>query len=295
MGRRDVIDLVDGIVDRCSPIQANRTLVVLKIFFGWCVDRDIIAADPTARVKKLTKEMPRERILTAPEIAAFWHGCDAIGEPFGPLFQLLLLTAQRKSEIAHLEWPGTGKRLEIAGAKYKTGRPHAVPLPEAAAAILAKRPKVGGCSYVFNTTGKTPVSGFSKAKGELDAAMLAHLRKGAAEPDKVTLPGWRIHDLRRTARSGLSQLGIRPDVGERVLGHVIGGVAGVYDRHTYDPRCGTLSILGLRMCRRSPTRRRRGGWCGSGGRGHEGKASPRLSNDRIFRRPALPICAQAPS
>lgn len=238
IGRRDVIDLVDGIVGRGSPIQANRTLVVLKIFFGWCVDRDIIAADPTARVKKPTKEAPRERILTAPEIAAFWHACDAIGEPFGPLFKLLLLTAQRKSEIAHLEWPeidADSKRIEIAGAKYKTGRPHAVPLSEAAAAILAKQSKIDGCSYVFSTTGKTPVSGFSKAKGEMDAAMLAHLRKGAPETDKVMLPGWRIHDLRRTARSGLSQLGIRPDIGERVLGHVIGGVAGVYDRHTYEP------------------------------------------------------------
>lgn len=237
--RRDVIELVDAIVDRGSPVQANRTLVVLKIFFGWCLDRDIIAADPTARVKKPTKETSRERILSAPEIAAFWHGCEEIGEPFGPLFKLLLLTAQRKSEIAHLEWPELDtdrKRIEIAGSKYKTGRPHAVPLSEAAADILAKQPRIDGCSYVFSTTGKTPVSGFSKAKGELDAAMLAYLRKDAPEPDKVMVPGWRIHDLRRTARSGLSELGVRPDIGERILGHVIPGIAGVYDRATYEPQ-----------------------------------------------------------
>jgi integrase len=230
--RRDVIELVDGVVDRGSPVQANRTLVVLKIFFGWCVDRDIIDADPTARVKKPTKEIPRERTLTAPEIAAFWHICDDIGEPFGSLFKLLLLTAQRKSEIAHLEWSeiqADKRRIEIAGAKYKTGRPHAVPLSEAAWAILSTRPKIEGCKYVFSTNGTTPVSGFSKAKAQIDTAMKED-RVGA------TIQGWRLHDLRRTARSGLSELGIRPDIGERILGHVIGGVAGIYDRGSYEPQ-----------------------------------------------------------
>lgn len=232
--RREVIDLIDDIAER-APTQGNRTLTVLKIFFGWAVDRDIIEADPTNRVRKPSKETQRERILTAPEIGAFWHGCDAIGEPFGEVLQLLLLTAQRKSEIAHLEWDefeSAKQRIAIAGAKYKTGRPHAVPLSDAAFAILKGRSRIEGCRFVFSTNGNVPVAAFSKAKVRLDAAMLAYLRQGDPE---ATLPGWRIHDLRRTARSGLSQLGIRPDIGERVLGHVIGGVAGVYDRHTYEP------------------------------------------------------------
>jgi integrase len=86
---------------------------------------------------------------------------------------------------------------------------------------------------MFTTNGETPVSAFSKAKVRLDAAMLARLRQ--TDPT-ATLQGWRLHDLRRTARSGLSELGIRPDIGERILGHVIGGVAGIYDRGSYEPQ-----------------------------------------------------------
>jgi integrase len=150
--RREVIDLIDDIAAR-APTQANRTLTILSIFFGWALDRDIIENDPTNRVRKPTKETPRERVLTAPEIAAFWHGCEAIGEPFGQLFKLLLLTAQRKSEIAHLEWTeieSDKQRVEIAGAKYKTGKPHGYPLPAAAFAILSTRRKIDGCKYVHD-------------------------------------------------------------------------------------------------------------------------------------------------
>ena len=233
--RREVIDLIDDIATR-APTQANRTLTILSIFFGWALDRDIIENDPTNRVRKPTKEVARERVLTAPEIATFWLACEDIGEPFGQLFKLLLLTAQRKGEIAHLEWTEieTDKqRVEIAGAKYKTGKPHAYPLSDAAASILATRKKIDGCKYVFSTNGQTPVSAFSKAKVRLDAAMLARLRQ--TDPT-ATLQDWRLHDLRRTARSGLSELGIRPDIGERILGHVIGGVAGIYDRGSYEPQ-----------------------------------------------------------
>jgi integrase len=234
--RRDVIEFIDGIVARGAPIQANRVLVVLKVFFGWCLDRDIIDADPTARVKKPTKEQARERELRAPEIVAFWHACDDIGEPYGPLFRLLLLTAQRRSEIAHLEWSEIAegaKRIEITGAKYKTGRAHLVPLSVAALAILADRPTRGNKSgLVFTTNGKVPVDNFGKAKRQLDAAMLARLRE---DDPAATLPPWIIHDLRRTARSGLSRLGIPADIGERILGHVIGGIRGIYDRYTFEP------------------------------------------------------------
>jgi integrase len=237
--RREVIDLLDTIAER-APIQANRTLTVLSIFFGWCLDRDIIPADPTNRVPKPTKESPRERVLTEPELAAFWKGCDRLGWPFGPLLQLLALTGQRKGEIGNLIWSEIDtkeKLINLAGSRYKTGRPHIVPLSNAAMAIIEDLPRIGEKSgLVFTTNDKTAVSGFSKAKDELDGYMLEELRKDAEAPAKVTLAPWRIHDLRRTCRSGLSRLGVLADIGERVLGHAIPGLRGVYDRHDFLPQ-----------------------------------------------------------
>jgi integrase len=159
--RREIIDLLDTIAER-APIQANRTLTVLSIFFGWCLDRDIIEADPTARVQRPTKESPRERVLSDTELRAFWEGCDKLGWPFGPLLRLLALTAQRKGEIGNLVWQevDTKERLiELAGSRYKTGKPHAVPLSKASLAILEDMPKIGTKSdLVFTTNDKTPAS-----------------------------------------------------------------------------------------------------------------------------------------
>ena len=101
----------------------------------------------------------------------------------------------------------------------------------------ASRIKLGTAGYVFTTNGEAPISGFSKWKAHFDALMLAERCKIAAaygdDVDKITVPGWTIHDLRRTARSLMSQAGVAPDHAERALGHVIGGVRGVYDRHAY--------------------------------------------------------------
>ncbi|MFM9844001.1 MAG: tyrosine-type recombinase/integrase, partial [Dongiaceae bacterium] len=236
--RRDVMDLLDTIAER-APVQANRTLTVLSIFFGWCAYKDIIPADPTARVKKPTKEEKRERLLNDDELRAFWRGCDRLGWPFGPLLQLLALTAQRKSEIGNLRWDeinDSERLIELAGERYKTGRTQTVPLSDAALAIIKELPRRGDKSgLVFTTNDKTPVSGFSKAKAELDGYMIEELRRNAPKPDKVKLPPWIIHDLRRTARTNMTKLGIPGDVGERVLGHVIPGIRGVYDRYEFLP------------------------------------------------------------
>jgi integrase len=103
-----------------------------------------------------------------------------------------------------------------------------VPLPEAASAIIAELPRLG--DFLFMTAGTTPFSGFSKAKAHLD--------------DASGVSNWRLHDIRRTARTLMVRIGIRPDIAERVLGHVIAGVAGVYDRHDYlDEKRNALEAL----------------------------------------------------
>jgi hypothetical protein len=99
--RRDVIDLLDAIIDRGAAVQANRTLAVLRRFFNWSLEREIIAVSPIAGLKAPTAEKARDRALTDGEIRLFWVGCDRLGWPFGPMFKLLLLTAQRRDEGGH--------------------------------------------------------------------------------------------------------------------------------------------------------------------------------------------------
>jgi integrase len=130
----------------------------------------------------------------------------------------MFFTAQRRQEVAEARWDELQDSMwTIPAARYKTKRPNVVPLPEAASVIVAGLPQLG--DLLFTTSGTTPFSGFSKAKAHLDEAS--------------GVSNWRLHDIRRTARTLMVRIGIRPDIAERVLGHVIPGVAGVYDRYDY--------------------------------------------------------------
>jgi len=160
----------------------------------------------------------RDRVLNDEDIRALWRTLEQTPYPFGPFIQLLLLTAQRRDEVAQMRWSELdGDVWVIPRERYKSGRANAVPLSEPVQRILSSIPRTS--EYVFTTTGRSPISGFSKAKAAIDKA------------SGVT--GWRLHDLRRTARSLMSRAGVSSDIAERVLGHVIPGVAGVYDRHNY--------------------------------------------------------------
>ena len=122
----------------------------------------------------------------------------------------------------------------IPAERYKTKRPNFVPLSKAALAVIAAQPKIDGCDYVFPSRAKTPFSGFGKSKAKLDKAVLAAMKKQAKKGAKVEpIPNWTLHDLRRTAKTLMARAGVRPDISERVLGHVIAGVEGTYDRHSY--------------------------------------------------------------
>ena len=151
--------------------------------------------------------------------------------PFGPLFRLLILTGARREEIGALRWSEIKKdRIELDGSRTKNGQPHTIPLSILAAALIKKLPRLGKSEYVFTTTGETPVSGWSKAKASLDEAV-TNINRGK------TLPGWRLHDLRRTVATGMQRLGISLQVIEAVLGHLSGsraGIVGVYQRHKFD-------------------------------------------------------------
>jgi len=252
--RQDVNDLLDVIADRGALLQANRTLARLKTLFSWALDNELADADPTARVRKRVKEVPRDRALSPDEIRYFWAGCDKLGWSFGPLFKLLLLTAQRRDEVGAMEWRELDleKRLwTIPRERAKNNRAHEVHLSDLAVEIIEALPQIVGQGsggggpapephLVFTNTGRTPVSGFSKAKERLDAHMLARLRSELADAEKdvsqVGVGEWILHDLRRTAATGMAALNIAPHVVDRILNHVSGtirGVAAVYNRHAY--------------------------------------------------------------
>jgi integrase len=149
---------------------------------------------------------------------------------------MLLLTAQRRDEVARMS------RLEIGGdriwtipaERYKTKRPNFVPLSKAALALIAAQNKIDDCDYVFPSRAKTPFSGFGKSKATLDRAVSATMENQAKKEMRIDpMPNWTLHDLRRTAKTLMARGGVRPDISERVLGHVIPGVEGTYDRHSY--------------------------------------------------------------
>ncbi|MEL5849894.1 MAG: integrase arm-type DNA-binding domain-containing protein [Candidatus Igneacidithiobacillus chanchocoensis] len=222
--RRDVLDLVDEIVDRGSPTMARRTLAYVHRLFRWAVGRGIVASNPAANLPKPGAEVRRDRVLSDKELKAIWGAADALGVPFGPAIKLLILTGCRREEIGALRWSEiTDNTIHLAGDRTKNREKHLIPLSKPSQAILEGVPRIKDVDLVFSTTGETPVSGWSRAKGQLDSLS--------------GVKGWRIHDLRRTVATGLQRLGIRLEVIEAVLGHIGGsrsGVVGVYQRHAFD-------------------------------------------------------------
>jgi integrase len=144
--RQEVTALLDRIANRGSPVQANRTLARLKTLFKWVLDEELIPADPTARVRKVVKETARDRTLTDDEIRLFWAGCDKLGWPFGPMYKLLLLTAQRRDEVGGVEWSEIDidrRQWTIPREKAKNDRAHEVHLSWLAIEVLDRLPKIG--------------------------------------------------------------------------------------------------------------------------------------------------------
>jgi integrase len=239
--RSDILAALDKISDRSSPRRANRYLALLKKLFSWCAERGYVDASPAAVVKPPGREVSRDRVLSDAELVAVWRACEAAGHPFGQMFKLLIVTGQRLGEVATMARPDIdhGKAIWTVPADIaKNGVPNAVPLSSLAVQILDEAtngsggsPGSDGNGLVFparNGSGNS-ASGFSKAKANLDKALAA---------DGHQLPPWRLHDLRRTAASGMAQCGVQPHVIERVLNHISGsqaGVAGVYNRFGYLP------------------------------------------------------------
>jgi len=246
--KRDVIELVDAVGDR-SPGAARLLFAHVRKLFNWCVDRGYIDTSPCTGLKGPSPTRARDRWLSDDEIRLIWLACTDLGEPYGPLIKLLLLTAQRRGEVSCMDWSEVDlERSEwiIPSARAKNGRAHAVDLSPQAAAILKDRtPKKGA---VFKSSEGTPVSAHSDARERLDdfieARRALEAEARGEEPPLEALPEWRLHDLRRTAATHMSRLGVRREVIEAVLNHqsvVRGGLVAVYQH--YDHRAERKAAL----------------------------------------------------
>lgn len=242
ISRADVVTLVEAIADRPAPHQARNVFGHISVFFNWAIDRGKygLETSPCDRLKSgrlIGEKKPRQRVLNDTEIAAFWKATERLGYPYGKLFRLLLVTGQRKSEVAEARWRefDLGAKLwTVPPERFKSDSTHLVPLSGDALDILDSLPRFtgkGAGDCLFSTTaGTMAVNGFSKAKSILDREMLAVLRE--ADPG-ADLPPFVVHDLRRTVRTRLSSLRVPTEVAEMVIGHGKKGLNRVYDQHQF--------------------------------------------------------------
>lgn len=234
--KRHARELTDALAER-HPAAAYKLHECYKRVLNWALehydDDEIgIEVSPFANLKPPVSKTPRGRALHDFEIKTLWSAWDDVGYPFGDLQKLLLLTGQRRSEVAEMAW----QEVDLNAAKWiipagrnKSSREHLVPLSNEVIAILLALPRFSGVHVFTTTAGKRPVSGFSKAKAATDAKVV-ELTKAK---DLETVAPWRWHDLRRTARTGMAELGVPEIVGERVLNHAPKGLSAIYNVAEY--------------------------------------------------------------
>jgi integrase len=224
--RRTCLELIDSIADRGAVTMARRLHAHLHRLFRWSVGRGIIEINPMADLPKPGSAVKRDRTLTDAELRCVWQATAKTPWPFEPAVQLLALTAARREEIGALRWSEIhDDEIRLPASRSKSGEPRIIPLSPVALALIRDLPHVG--EYVFSANG-SGISGWSKAKKVIDATA-AEVNGGALQP-------WRLHDLRRTAATGLQRLGVALQVIEAILGHVSGsraGVVGVYQRYQF--------------------------------------------------------------
>jgi integrase len=212
--RKDVRELVQGVEKQGKPYPANRTLSLLSSLFNWCIDNDLFdenQPNPARGVKKPGVERVRDRELSAIELALVWHGACALPGPWGAWAKLMLLTGQRRTEVASMRWEDVdldAGTWTLSASQTKNKRSHVVTLSEEALNVLAPLPR--DCPWPFTTSRAGPIKGYSHAKRLIDAWLAERVE---------TVAPWDWHDLRRTCNSGLARDRVPPHVREAVLNH----------------------------------------------------------------------------
>jgi integrase len=218
--RADIRDLIEGIEGDVLP---NRVLTVVRTIFRYALSRDWLDASPAEGIAKPKDEAPRDRWLNMDEVKRVWSAADLLGYPYAHYIKTLLLTGQRRTEVASMRWADVDLEAGtwlLRADDTKGEREHLVPLSASVIAILKSIPRLGG--FAFTTDGETHISGFAKGKARLD---------GFIAVSGPPLEPWTLHDLRRTASSHMARLGVHKEIRGRVLNHAVQGVT---DRH-YTP------------------------------------------------------------
>ena len=232
--RGDVVDLIDEVEDGSGPVMADRMAAYLRTLFYWHAERDEDFIPPLIKVKPRagsTRQRARDRVLDDQEIRDLWATLDTMAATvrgrhagYHKAVKVMLLTGQRCGNVAKMAAEQIkGDQWIIPKEQFKTGVEQVVPLTPAIKALLVRDGLEGKRNYVLTFDDQSA----RRIKGELDAYRKQHGRP--------PMPDWRIHDLRRTARSLMSRAGVRPDVADRVLGHAVPGMRATYDRHSYWP------------------------------------------------------------
>lgn len=242
--RSDIRLLFDKVQARGLGGGVNQLKSAISAPLAWALEKELIEFNPCDGIKKLARVKIGERTLDRDdEIVAVWRAATDIGGSYGAIVKLLLLSGQRREEVAAMEWRELDlekRTWTIPGARTKNKLIHVVPLSDAMLKIIEAQKPVDDSPYVFPGRLGTPVAGFSKYKARLDRRALHHLREIAqrreANPARAEVAPFTLHDLRRTVATRLGDLDIDPHVVEAVLNHVSGskgGVAGVYNKNTY--------------------------------------------------------------
>jgi integrase len=219
--RSEIVRMLDQIEENNGPVAADRALAMLRAVMNWHASRSDDFRTPIVRgmARSNSSERARERVLNDDELRAVWNAAGASTDAFGPLLRFILLTACRLREGANMTHSEvTGTDWTIPASRYKTKTDTLLPLSSAAQEVLAALPRIAGVDYVFSS-GTRPINGFSTRKAKFDKL--------------CGVTGWTIHDLRRTARTLLARAGVRDEIAEQCLGHIIKGVNKVYNRHAY--------------------------------------------------------------
>jgi integrase len=240
ISRGDVVKLLDKIEDENGPRAADIALAALSRLFNWHASRSDSFRSPLVRGMQRSRpasERARTRILDDDELRRVWRAADGMGM-FGAFIKFLTLTTARRDEAAAMKFSELdGTDWMLPPERHKTGKKLGAlvrPLPPAALAVLAGLPRVAGCEYVFSVTGKKQIYSGWKLKRILD--------------EQSGVRNWRLHDLRRTGRSLMSRAGVASDHAERVLGHVLPGIRGTYDRHSfYNEKKHALAALAAQI------------------------------------------------
>lgn len=218
--RADVVEFLDGL-ERHQGLrhQVNRCLETLRLIFAFAIERELISVNPAVGVSKRKVEIPRDRALSSDELATFWRAIDDLPQLPRAYFRTLLLTGGRRDEVRGMAWSEVdldAALWRLPAERNKSGRPFEVPLPIQVVETVRMLPRLG--PLVFTLDGPRAMT----VRGWFD-----RLRQTTGLMDV------RLHDLRRTVRTGLAKLGIPFEIAERVLNHAMPGLQAVYNVHTY--------------------------------------------------------------